>query len=166
MKANGRSASNTERQRKLGKIIGSLRREFDKLTDIELSYLESGSRSLSREVGTLVKEFTHHARLIDVASEFMRRHCHLSSLRESTVAAEVGIGADFLSMLFPRFAGKKYIDQLTHFRVERAKRLLRGKRSVPMTKVAFECGYKHLQSLKAAMARVGAETPRSYRSRP
>jgi AraC family transcriptional regulator len=83
-------------------------------------------------------------------------------LRLSELAHEAGLSSSHFVRSFRRSTGKSPYQFLLHWRVERAKLLMRDER-VSLTEVALASGFADQHHLARVFRRVTGETPSSYR---
>ena len=81
----------------------------------------------------------------------------------SQIADEFGLTANYLSTLFHRKTGGKFIDYLTNIRMEAAKKLLVQNVSATVQDVALMVGYNSARHFSSLFQKQTGETPSSYR---
>ena len=88
--------------------------------------------------------------------------CYGEPLTLSSVASEIHISACYLSDLFSRIVGCRFVEYLTRLRLERAGAMLRNTdRSVG--DVATACGFGTVSNFTRAFRRFYGKAPSSYR---
>lgn len=81
----------------------------------------------------------------------------------SQIAEQFGITANYLSTIFKRKTGEKFIDYLTNIRLEAGKRLLVQNVSASVQDIALMVGYNSSRHFSALFQKYTGETPSSYR---
>ena len=80
----------------------------------------------------------------------------------SSVASEIHISACYLSDLFSRIVGCRFVEYLTRLRLERARAMLRSTEH-PISDVAVACGFGTVSNFTRAFRRFYGKAPSSYR---
>ena len=81
----------------------------------------------------------------------------------SQIADQFGLTANYLSTLFHRKTGGKFIDYLTEIRIEAAKKLLVQNVSATVQDIALMVGYNSARHFSSLFQKQTGETPSSYR---
>lgn len=88
--------------------------------------------------------------------------CYGEPLTLSSVASEIHISACYLSDLFSRIVGCRFVEYLTRLRLERAGAMLRNT-DCPIGDVATSCGFGTVSNFTRAFRRFYGKAPSSYR---
>lgn len=134
-------------------------------------FAEERATALATMLLTLLLE---HGRTSDAKSEEPRAHhyiqkallymneCYANPLTLSSVASEIHISPCYLSDLFSRIVGCRFVEYLTHLRLERARAILRNtNRSIG--DIAIGCGFSTVSNFTRAFRRFYGKAPSSYR---
>lgn len=81
----------------------------------------------------------------------------------SQIAEQLGLTANYLSTIFKRKTGEKFIDYLTRTRMEAAKKLLVQNFSASVQDIALMVGYNSARHFSALFQKYTGETPSAYR---
>lgn len=119
------------------------------------SFVEHSEKMYS---GVVVEEVD----IVDRVKEYIQKN-YTSDISISQIAEEFGLTANYLSTLFHRKAGGKFIDYLTNVRIEAAKRLLVQNVSATVQDVALMVGYNSARHFSSLFQKQTGETPSSYR---
>jgi AraC-like DNA-binding protein len=82
----------------------------------------------------------------------------------AAMASRVGVSVPTFTRLFRRMSGMSYVQYVNHWRVGRAKRLLR-ETGAPILDVALASGYANLSHFNRQFLRLAGASPREYRNR-
>ncbi|MDB4868171.1 MAG: two component transcriptional regulator, AraC family [Cohnella sp.] len=110
----------------------------------------SSSSALSGISGKLVK-----------AMRYIHEH-YQDDIGTEDVSAATGFSASYLHQLFKRELDRTFLDYLTEFRVEQAKRILRTE-NTKMAHVATRVGYRSPQHFSQVFKRLTGTLPHQYR---
>ena len=80
-----------------------------------------------------------------------------------TVAAQVSLSPNYLSMLFKAKTGQKYIDYVLRMRMEKAKHLLLHS-DFKIYEVAEICGHNNVKHFISAFKKYTGMTPTQYKN--
>lgn len=115
-----------------------------------------------------------HGKAPDAKTEEPRAHHYIQKallymnesyaepLTLSSVASEIHISACYLSDLFSRIVGCRFVEYLTSMRLNRARAMLRNT-DRPIGDVAAACGFGTVSNFTRAFRRVYGKAPSSYR---
>ena len=95
--------------------------------------------------------------------DFTREKATNPSLRLAHLCEAFHISERYVCRLFQEHAGASFRKRLGHYRIERAKQLLRDS-DVPIYEVAENSGFKNQRRLTEAFRRFEGTTPRKYRT--
>ena len=161
----------------LGHLPPDALAEFNRLATAlqELSastpFAEERATALAILLLTMLLE---HGRSPDAKSEEPRAHHYIQKallymneyykepLTLSSVASEIHISACYLSDLFSRIVGSRFVEYLTRLRLDRARAMLRNT-DTPIGEVAAACGFGTVSSFTRAFRRFYGKAPSSYR---
>lgn len=134
-------------------------------------FAEERATALSTLLLTMLLEY---GKTPDAKSEEPRAHhyiqkallymneCYAEPLTLSSVASEIHISACYLSDLFSRIVGCRFVEYLTRLRLDRARSMLRSTdRSIG--DVATACGFGTVSNFTRAFRRFYGKAPSSYR---
>lgn len=79
------------------------------------------------------------------------------------LAKSVKLHPTYLSSLFRKETGEKFIHYLHTFRIEKAKQMLKRNTELPIHKVALLVGYENKEHFYKVFKKYAGQTPRSYR---
>lgn len=99
-------------------------------------------------------------RVIEYAKEYIKEN-YKNNISLTDVADKVYLNANYLSEVFKKKVGKKFIDYLVELRIEESKRLLK-KPGIKIYEVANEVGYKEHVSFNRAFKRIVGMSPKEY----
>ena len=100
--------------------------------------------------------------MADQVKEYIQKN-YMNDISISQIAEEFGLTANYLSTLFHRKTGGKFIDYLTNIRIEAAKKLLVQNVSATVQDVALMVGYNSARHFSSLFQKQTGETPSSYR---
>lgn len=83
--------------------------------------------------------------------------------RQSELASQVGMTSAGFSRFFHRMVGRGYVDYVNAWRVSLACRELL-QRQLPVTQIAFDCGFTNLSNFNRRFIQYKRMTPREYRA--
>lgn len=108
--------------------------------------------------GTAVEEND----MIEQVKAYIQKY-YTSDISISQIAEHFGLTANYLSTLFHRKAGCKFIDYLTEVRMEAAKRLLIQNGTASVQDIALMVGYNSARHFSSLFQKQTGETPSAYR---
>ena len=79
-----------------------------------------------------------------------------------TLCQHFHISSSYAAKLFRQHIGMRFRDRLTHYRMEKAKQLIRFT-DKPFWTIAAQCGFKHQSRLSTVFKRVTGETPGKFK---
>lgn len=88
---------------------------------------------------------------------------YMNDISVSQIAEHFGLTANYLSTIFHRKSGSKFIDYLTEVRIEAAKKILIQNTSASVQDVALMVGYNSARHFSALFQKQMGETPSVYR---
>lgn len=97
----------------------------------------------------------------NVKTYIQKNYMHDISI--SQIAEQLGLTANYLSTIFKRKTGEKFIDYLTKIRLEAGKRLLVQNTSASVQDIALMVGYNSSRHFSALFQKYTGETPSVYR---
>ena len=81
----------------------------------------------------------------------------------SQIAEQFGLSANYLSTIFKRKTGERFIDYLTRIRIEAAKKLLIQNASASVQDIALMTGYTSSRHFSTLFQKYTGKTPTVYR---
>lgn len=126
---------------------------------------KKGIKIISRWLESVIKEMKtikdgRGDRVIEYAKEYIKEN-YKNNISLTEVADKVYLNANYLSEVFKKKVGKKFIDYLIELRIEESKRLLK-KPGIKIYEVANEVGYKEHVSFNRAFKRIVGMSPKEY----
>lgn len=100
--------------------------------------------------------------MIEQVKGYVQKY-YTNDISISQIADHFGLTANYLSTLFHRKAGCKFIDYLTKTRVEAAKKLLIQNTSASVQDIALMVGYNSARHFSSLFQKQTGETPSAYR---
>lgn len=100
--------------------------------------------------------------IIEQAKAYIQRY-YMKDISISEIAENFGLTANYLSTVFHRKAGMKFIDYLTKVRIDAAKKLLIQNLSASVQDIALMVGYNSARHFSTLFQKETGETPSSYR---
>lgn len=88
---------------------------------------------------------------------------YMNDISISLIGDHFGLTANYLSTLFHRKTGEKFIDYLTGIRMEAAKKLLVKNTSASVQDIALMVGYNSVRHFSSLFQKQTGETPSAYR---
>ena len=144
----------------------------DELYSYALKKLELGSEgSVKAAIYAIAEEFAESVPrsgegksrvLFPKLFEDLATH-YKEELSLSSVAAELGYSAGYISHSLGAVSGMSFPSLLAGIRTDVAKRLLKST-ELPISSIALECGFGCERSFHRAFARLVGKTPREYRA--
>lgn len=121
-----------------------------------LTYLEQTVRLISE-----ASRRRQNPHLI-AAQKYMETHYSNSSLSLQDVADDIQIHATYLSKLFKKNLGIRFIDYLNELRVEKARELLENK-NLTVKEISAQAGFNSVQNFIRVFKKYTGQTPGGYR---
>lgn len=102
----------------------------------------------------------------DVIGQIKRyiRKYYMNEIGIAQIAEHFGLTANYLSAMFHRRTGGKFIDYLTETRIEAAKKLLIRNPSASVQDIALMVGYNSQRHFSSLFQKLTGETPSAYRN--
>lgn len=100
--------------------------------------------------------------MIDQVKVYIQKN-YMHDISISQIAEQLGLTANYLSTIFRRKTGEKFIDYLTRIRLEAGKRLLVQNTSASVSDIALMVGYNSSRHFSALFQKQTGETPSVYR---
>lgn len=100
--------------------------------------------------------------IIEEVKRYIQRY-YQNDISISQIADQFGLTANYLSTLFHRKTGGKFIDYLTKTRIEAAKKLLVQNVSATVQDVALMVGYNSTRHFSSLFPKQTGENPSLYR---
>lgn len=100
--------------------------------------------------------------MIEQVKNYIQKN-YMHDISISQIAEQFGLTANYLSTIFRRKTGEKFIDYLTKIRLEAAKKLLVKNTSASVQDVALMVGYNSSRHFSALFQKQTGETPSTYR---
>jgi two-component system response regulator YesN len=95
---------------------------------------------------------------------FLREHADQSPLRLGDLCRYFSISRGYATRLFQRHIGTTFTQQLTYYRIEKAKDLLESTDD-PMYLIAAQCGFKNSRRLAETFRKLEGISPVKYRQK-
>ena len=126
--------------------------------EMEQAVAEPISRAMI-QLGDAVKQ--RNARPVRQAVSYIEEH-YFEQVRLEDVAAEVGLNTAYFSDVFKKSTGENFTDYLTHYRLERAKDLLR-EGTLTISQIALKTGYADTRYFSKLFKKTVGIKPTDYR---
>lgn len=84
-----------------------------------------------------------------------------TAIKLDTLARKFGVSVSFLSHEFVKYTGRSVYDYVLYRRVLLAKEMINS--GVPLSEVAFQCGFNDYSSFLRAFTKMAGESPSAYR---
>lgn len=97
------------------------------------------------------------------AIEYMSQN-YAQPITLTDTATAIHLSPNHLSKLFPEVSGNTFLDYLTNIRIKKARELL-DNTDIPITYIAFDCGFGSFSSFSRIFKRLNGCTPSTYRDR-
>lgn len=105
---------------------------------------------------------TEESDMIEQVKQYIQKN-YMYDISISQIAEQFGLTANYLSTIFKRKTGEKFIDYLTKIRLEAGKRLLVQNISASVQDIALMVGYNSSRHFSALFQKHTGETPSVYR---
>ena len=105
---------------------------------------------------------TEESDLTESVKQYIQKN-YMYDISISQIAEQFGLTANYLSTIFKRKTGEKFIDYLTKIRLEAGKKLLVQNVSASVSDVALMVGYNSSRHFSALFQKYTGETPSVYR---
>lgn len=122
-------------------------------------FCESFVKQSDLMYGNVVRE---ESDMIEQVKKYIQKH-YMNDISISQIADHFELTANYLSTIFHRKTGDKFIDYLTRVRMEAAKKLLIQNLSASVQDIALMVGYNSARHFSALFQKTTGETPTSYR---
>lgn len=100
--------------------------------------------------------------MIEQVKQYVQKN-YMHDVSVSQIAEMFGLTANYLSTIFKRKTGEKFIDYLTNIRLEASKKLLVKNTSASVQDIALMVGYNSPRHFSALFQKYTGETPSTYR---
>lgn len=100
--------------------------------------------------------------VIEQVKAYIQKY-YMNDISVSQTAEHFGLTANYLSTVFHRKSGDKFIDYLTEVRMEAAKRILVQNTSAAVQDVALMVGYNSARHFSTLFQKYTGDTPSAYR---
>ena len=105
---------------------------------------------------------TEESDMIEQVKMYIQKN-YMYDVSISQIAERFGLTANYLSTIFRRKTGEKFIDYLTRIRLEAAKKILVKNTSASVQDIALMVGYNSSRHFSALFQKQTGETPSVYR---
>lgn len=118
--------------------------------------------SLQKEVIGILKSNHDERTIIVKAKRYIQEH-YAEDISLTTVADYLNLSSGYLSILYKKETGENFIDYIIHFRVEKARELLRTT-DLKIYEVAKKVGYENIYYFSRIFSKVVGVSPKQYQS--
>ena len=140
-------------------ISASVAREKEKVSALVLYILSEISECISERYESPRK---HHTNMHVQRAMLYIQENSASEIRLSDVANHVGVSECYLSFVFSSQIGSTFGDYLSLVRINHARNLL-SSTDMPVTEIAFACGFGSFSNFERVFKKVCSVTPKAYR---
>jgi len=95
---------------------------------------------------------------------YMQEHYH-EDVNIDNVSLAIGVSSSYLHQLFKRDLGRTFLDYLTEYRINQAKRILQFEAEIKMMEVASRVGYRSPQHFSQVFKKLTGILPHQYREK-
>lgn len=121
----------------------------------------------SKIIGVIERASTQDVRgggrIVRIASEYIRLHLS-EHIRTTDIARALNISARLVELRFRETLGCSVLEKITSLRIEKAQQLM-AKTDMPLSQIAFACGYTTPDGLKLAFKKRLGKTMSAWRAK-
>lgn len=136
-------------------------------TDIEkfgtIEELREYLKRICRMIGDSIKDSDRDkSRMLNkITGYFEANYMHQITLE--TIAKDFGFSTGYFSRYFKEVTGKKYVEMLTLFRIEKAKEFIRNNKKEKLFEVSEKVGFVRYRTFSEVFKKYTGQTPENFR---
>ena len=88
---------------------------------------------------------------------------YMRQITLETIAKDFGFSTGYFSRYFKEITGKKYVEMLTVFRIEKAKEFIRNNQKEKLFEISEKVGFVRYRTFSDAFKKYTGQTPENFR---
>ena len=80
-----------------------------------------------------------------------------------TIAKDFGFSAGYFSRYFKEVTGKKYVEMLNNYRIEKAKEIIRNDKTAKLFEVSEKVGFVRYRTFSDSFKKYVGQSPENYK---